>query len=398
MIAALRGLCLQILEGKEARCILKRAFVRQLEESATASSQLQQAYLSLAAHLLQLEPLPLFPEQLPNGAALLHTSGASLPEPRELAELGTIWMVLGACLKNELLVRAGLKVATWHVHLLDREGRPHLSLWSPAETFSLAALQEWSYALFQAAYLLTGHAGFHTLATLFQEGATPTTAALLTQMQGVAQLTPPRSLAEEVSVGILKFATSDMSLMAHVSGWNSGFLSVHKKELALLNCGPHVGPYDVARQFGIARTLRKSGRTFQDVHWEKSAYHCHLRGWTQVLATPLWVHLDIKAQSAQVTCEIAFQEGDLREASLLFFLKGARLTVGGKQLLEPGALTQYEGEAKALELSGREEIMTFAPETVGSMRIIPLAGGPHFWGADFLVGFSGSNNLSIIIK
>ena len=402
MTIALRGLCLQILEGKSEPAVLKREFARQFEGGVGSSSQLKQAYLAFAAHLLHLEPLPLFPEQFPNGAALLDPLGQEeslrIPEPTQLAELGTMWMVLGTCLKNELLQRAGLKVATWHVHLLDREGRPHLSLWSPGSTFSKAAFTEWSYALFQAAYGLTSHAGFQKLASLFQEGTSHTMTLLLAQMKGFTQLSPPRCLAEEVTVGILKFASSEMSLMAHLSGSNSGLFSVHKKEVALLNCGPQVGPCDALHAFGISRICGR-GRSFQDILWEKTAHHCHLKGWTRVAGAPLWMHLDTTAQAGQITCEIAFQEGKCVDGlSLLFFLKGSQLIVGGKRQFEPGSLEQHDGEATTLELRSGEEKMVLDPETTGSMRVIPLAGGSHFWGADFLIAFSQANNFLINIK
>ncbi len=451
-LSLLHNLVLKILERRESSSTLRKEFGDLFKQGYHDGLQLPRAYFALIAHLLQLDPLPVQPVQLPNGVALLDTFGwctsREAPEPTELAELGVVWMILGVCLKEELLQRAGLKIATWQVHLLDAQGTPHLSLWSCARSFRPSLLSIWNHVLFTMAYRLTGQNGFAQIADICRQQAwNPNAFALQllslippTEFSGLYQ--NHRPFAEEMTVGIMKFSTPESSFMAHLSGWNSGLFSFHKKEVALVNGGPQVGHYDDLSQFGIYRTCR---RHFQEIFWEKTAYHCHLKGWTRLTAIPLWIELDARLQAGQVTIEIALQEKNIEiseevaklrfgaksalfgqdpasaqiayskssmsicaetgpaqnssnlaskaslatpsSLSMILFLKCPKLIIGGKHHLKSTALDRYEGRAQSLELQGSQEKMTLHPDPALKMQVLPLAGGDYFWGADFLVAF-----------
>jgi hypothetical protein len=169
----LQDLVWRALQDAEPFSSLKKRFGQLFKQGYPEGLQLPRAYLALIAHLLHLDSLSIEPHQLPNGTALLDVIGwcesREIPEPTELAQLGVLWMILGVRLKNEVLQRAGLKIAIWHVHLLDREGRPHLSLWSRACSFRGSNLSVWNHVLFTIAYRLTGEAGFAKLSEIAQQ-------------------------------------------------------------------------------------------------------------------------------------------------------------------------------------------------------------------------------------
>ncbi len=405
----LKDLVWKILQDAEEFSSLKKRFGELFKQGYPPGLQLPRAYLALIAHLLHLDPALIVPEQFPNGTALLDTQGLSqsrqIPEPMELAQLGILWMILGVRLNNEVLQRAGLKIAVWQAHLLDSQGRPHLSIWSRAQTFRPSHFYHWNYVLFSIAYRLTGEKGFLKIAELTQKEVWDPIAFPMSLLPLVPSKIPPpiphfyHPFAEEITVGMMKFTTADMSLIAHLSGWNSGLFSCHKQEVALVNAGPQVGSFDDLTHFGITRTWGVKPRSFQEMNWEKTAYHCHLKGWTQLHALPFWLELDVQLQAGHANLKATLQDKEFPESlSMVLFLKCNKLILGGKHSLEMGTLERYEGKALPLELQGTKEKMALHPDPSLTMQVIPLSGGDHFWGAHFLVAFSFGPSFSLTIK
>lgn len=313
-------------------------------------------------------------------------------------------MILGVRLKNETLQRAGLKIAIWQVHLLDHTGSPHASIWSSARTFRPSTLSLWNHTLFTIAYRLTKETGFQKLSEIAQNqfwdpSAFPIKLLVLVPSNLPQALSNPyRPFAEEMTVGLMKFPHPDFSFAATLSGSNSGLFSFHKKQVALVNAGPQVGSFDDSSQFGITRTFSKI-RPFQEITWEKSAYHCQLKGWTQLSAIPVWLHMDARIQAGQLSMELSIQEKTLQDpVHFVLFLKCDKLVLGGKHHLETGTLERYDGRSLTLELQSGQEKMVIHPDLASTMQVIPLAGGDHFWGAQFLVALSINQNLCLEIK
>ena len=83
-----------------------------------------------------------------------------------------------------------------------------------------------------------------------------------------------------------------------------------------------------------------------------------------------------------------FQEKDFTEPlSMVLFLKSPRLILGGKACVDRGSLERYEGKSLPIELQGAQDKIFIHPDPSLKMQVIPLAGGDHFWGADFIVAF-----------
>jgi hypothetical protein len=408
----LRDLVWRVLEGAEDHSGLKKRLGQLLLQRYPSDLQLPAAYLVLLSHLLKFEPFPIQTQQMHSGAACLDAlgliKGAQLPEPAQLAELGSLWMILGVHLKNETLIYAGIKVALWQINTLDHRGLPHFSLWSPGATFHPAILAASNHLLFTLAYRLTSDPGFNQVAQIQKHyGWDPSTLAgkLLTLVP--EKISAPfrlshKPFAEEMTVGLMKFATPQWSMACSLSGWNSGVFSYHKNQVAIVNAGPQVTPLDDLEKFGIDRTCSLSSRNFNEIIWEKTAFNFRLKGWTKVFAHPSWMQVEATytAQKLKLSCHL--QEGKSADGlAMVFYARCDQLGIGGKETLRAGSLERYQGKSLPLELQSESEKIFIEPLPDLEMQIIPVAGGEHFWGAHFLIAFpfaEEKNSFEFLIR
>jgi hypothetical protein len=412
----LRDLVWRVLEGAEDHAGLKKRLGSLLLQRYPSDIQLPHAYLALLTHLLKFEPLAIESQQMPNGATCLDAlgfiKGGQLPEPAQLAELASLWMILGVHLKKEALIYAGLKAALWQTHTLDHRGLPHFSLWSRASTFRPSTLSSSNHLLFTLAYRLTSDPGFNLAAQIQKHyGWDPVSlpGKLLTLIP--EKLSTPLKLsfkpfAEEMTVGLMKFMTPQSSMACSLSGWNSGVFSYHKNHAAIVNAGPQLAPLDDLEKFGIDRTCSLTSRTFNEITWEKTAFDFRMKGWTKIFAHPAWMQIEAyyEAQKLKLSCRL--QEDRPHDGlAMVFYAKGDQLVIGGKETLQAGSLERYKGKAVPLELRAEDEKIFIEPLTESGadqeMQIIPLAGGEHFWGAHFLIAFpfsEGSDFFKALIR
>jgi hypothetical protein len=398
----LRDLVWRVLEGAEDHAGLKKRLGQLLLKKYPSDIQLPHAYLVLLTYLLKFEPLPIKSQQMPNGASCLDAlgfiKGAQLPEPAQLAELGALWMILGVHLKNETLLYAGIKVALWQIHTLDHRGFPHFSLWSRAAAFHPTILAASNHLLFTLAYRLTSDPGFNQAAQIQKHyGWNPISLAgkLLTLVP--EKISAPIKLsykpfAEEMTVGLMKFATQQWSIACSLSGWNSGVCSYHKNYVAIVNSGPQITPLDDLEKFGVDRTCSLTSRSFNEITWEKTAFNFRMKGWTKIFAHPAWMQIEAYYEAQKLTLSCLLQEGrPFDNLAMVFYARCDQLGIGGKETLQAGFLERYQGKSLPLELRAGNEKIFIEPLSDQKMQIIPLAGGEHFWGAHFLIAFPLTN-------
>lgn len=398
----LRDLTWKILQNTSEHNSLKKRFGGLVQEGYPSTFQLPYAYLALIASLLNLPSFPITPYQMPNGAACMDVGNIQtswqIPELIQSAELGSLWMVLGVRLKQETLTYAGLRLALWQLHTLDHKGIPLASLWARASSFNPLQLATYNELLFSLAYRITSLKKFQQAAE--SQNISRDSLSLTTHLFNLVPDTSypniqfsPRFFPEEVTLGFIKFTTPQSSIACTLSGMNSGFFSFHKNGVAILNAGPQVDPLDASEYFGIERKCLLRGKKFQEVLWEKSAYHFRLKGWTRIFALPIWMQLDCVYQAQKIILKMHFQEEIQRKNfNLSFYCQAEKILIGGKTLLESGTLDKYQGKAVPLELSTQDEVLYIEPSPGSAeeqiLQVIPLAGGSHFWGAQFLVTIS----------
>jgi hypothetical protein len=345
--------------------------------------QLPFAYLALIAHLLKLEPLSICPEVMAGGACDICShgilAGYRIPDPGFAAELGSLWMILGLCQKNESLVFAGLKVAYFQLHQL-----PHLTLWRKDSQNS----ESMHGLLFTLAHRISGDSAFtehKTKSRLIRE-----LLSLVPEKLACPIRLPYKFVPDEKELGMVKFNTGEGSFMCGLSGRNSGVFSYHKKEVALVNAGPIVGAIDSLERFGIEREVGK----FNDMVWEKSAHHFRLQGWTKVFSCQTWMEVETQFHTGRVVFNGLFY-GQERPAFVLYG-RSDKLMLGGKTSFQPHGLQRYQGKSLPIELITEREALFI--EGTGEMEVVSLGEGSSYFGAQFLIAYFGDGSLELQIK
>jgi len=399
VIIELRQILLQALSEVDT-AKLKPALGQALCHRSWDQFQLGDALTALSCHLAGMAyPRPI-PKQLPNGAALLewggHGRAAHVPDLAGCAELGSLWAILGILQDSPELCMAALKLANWQLNLLDNTGFPHLGLWSKGSDCSVPHLLAYQQLLFTLCSRISGEEYFERAAQLQAK-----------HFKGWDRLKLPQKLyefiapklvlktryrinpfAEEVTVGMAKWADRDMSVVCSLSGYNSGMGSLHKKEVAILNFGPQVGVLDDLKGFGIERSCSMTERSFADLKWEKEPGGVLIKGWTKVYSKPLWIFSSMVLSNKQLRIQIEFQENkSLENLSFVFYLKGQKCVVGNRDHIQAYSLDRYQGANAPLTLLGESEKIYLEAGQPGKMSLIPLAGGDFFWGTDFLLAF-----------
>jgi hypothetical protein len=411
--AALRQVVLEALTETD-RAQLKPKVGQLLCARNWDQFQLGEALRALACHLVGIDYRTPIPKQMPNGAALIEYAGHlpefQVPDLSASAELGALWAVLGILQESSELSMASLRLANWHLNLLDSAGFPHLALWSKGGEFSVPRLLNSLYLHLLLCSRISGEEYFERAALLQKkhmkgwnrDELSEKLFELVAEKLSVKLRYRINPFAEEVTVGMGKWADREMSIACTLSGFNSGMGSFHKKEVAVVNFGPQMGALDDLNRFGIERPCSMAERTFADLKWEKGAGGVSIQGWTKVFGDNLWMFSTLGMGSKQLRIALEFQEDKPRASlSFVFYLKGQKCVIGGREHVQAYSLDRYQGNAASVVLSGETEKIYIDPGPLGSMTLIPLAGGDFFWGSDFLLVFEIDpkiENVSWVIK
>lgn len=390
----LRGIILDALSEKATTRDLRQVLCRCYWEEM----QLGTALAAFAAHLLDIDFPSISPKQLPNGAALIEWAGhwrkGSLPIPSFSAELGMLWGVLGILQEDRGLYTALLKFANWQLNTLDHQLLPFPGLWSHADDFSMAELLANNALLFSLAGAITDDERFQKAAAAQKKAlkgleVSPFMRALIKYLETktVMRATYPFSrFSEEVTLGLVKWTQPTFSTMFTLSGCNSGMGAFHKTEVACLNFGPQVAPFDDSSGFGIDRPCSMTEKVFKDLLWEKSRTGVFMKGWTKAHALNLWIEAALTVEGKELKIDIQCQEKERAPFYFLFFLRGKKIAIG-QRVVQSASLDRYCGDVVEIILIGELEQIQINALQEGKMEIIPLAGENNFWGADFLLAY-----------
>lgn len=343
------------------------------------------SFLALSGHVLGFSAEKPSLKQLQNGACFRE---AKIPDPYALAEEGVLWAALGVIENKKELCQAAVKLANWQLHLLDHRYFPFQGIWT--KSAHLPEILAYHSLLFSMAFAFSGEERFQRAA-----------AGIRPHLQGIEIPELPRQISrflhdrkvsqekyhlspflEEMVLGMTKASGPNWSAVAAVSGINTGMGAFHKNESAVVTFGPQMRPLDDLTSFGIERVCSFKERTFSDLVWEKTVQGFLLKGWTKVFAQPLWIESTFRVQNGEMKIEITKEEGkEWENLYFTFFVRSEEAAVGGKKL-QPLSLERFKGEALKVIFKGLEI------EGEGEVEVIPLAGGSHFWGADFLVAYA----------
>ena len=322
--------------------------------------------------------------------------GVSSLKYQEGSEYALLMGLLGLVYDEHDLQAKAVQHAEWLTTLLDHRDFPFYSLWSSDKNCDLLSILSMNYVLFALCDCLTKQSKWQRLADrqlqylqrFFEHSRIdlPLLPPLLYTF--LMEKDPGLSFCVDTSVKtpplFLRGQFDRSSFVCSLSGRNSGMGAFHKTQVKVVNFGPWSAPLGECSGFGIKRALSD----FCDVTSRS------LRGWTRFQPCQhnpdTWALAHVDAEEGQLNLSISptpvTEAGTL---SFAFLLQSEEAQVGNHRFL-PATMRHYVGESSLVTFySGKEKIEISTCER-REVELIPLAGGRHFWGANFLLAFSFS--------
>jgi hypothetical protein len=182
-------------------------------------------------------------------------------------------------------------------------------------------------------------------------------------------------------------------VLCSAQGDGLGFAFMKKHNVEFLSIGPQQGNLGEMNSYGISSNFHDK----IDAHLiqvESSPKGFYFNAWLKCTdlrddkPSKNWLHvcavcendgLDITVKSLNL-----FQEEELH---LLFFVKADKVVVDQTFHLSPHTLDRYEGKVAPLKFYKHENPVVLESSLSSTMKVIPLSGEGHFWGAEFLVAY-----------
>lgn len=318
---------------------------------------------------------------LASGAAPLFSKGyfpwGALPYPREHAEIGLAYALLGARDVAEPLAR-------WqHLFACDHYGQPIYALFSQEQGCHFQKLKEANHALFNTC-------------------------------QPTLPL-PVTSIDSELGLAISK--TNESTVLCVASGCKSGLGSFLFRDAGIINFGPQTAPLGNCDEFGLAGRPHTFEYAIKNTESNEEGFTINYQ--TRLAAShtrtpPLSSLKDSGYSGLWIKAECQYKNDPLAKDSnhslfltlelegkqsfdkrlMVFFAKAEACFVAGTHKLNPRSLNRYTGPASEITFQGKEgKVILRALEGIKTMEVVPLAGEGCFWGADFMVAFSYSSHL-----
>lgn len=337
----------------------------------------------------------------------------SKTDPENLLYYGLIALLENSLEKKRHFLK---KVGEMNL-LLDRKGNPFFSLLTDEKHFCLATLLTVHYLLFFLAQQFSSQKEFreisdhlyHRLGLLegFYLDAIPShllILSLLMEMHYEAEkcsFTVPFAKGFYRNEGIFHERLAKIDFTLQFAGRGNSFGALSKGNVEIVAMAPQQLPLGVMENFGIFRQTANGAGEFADVVHEEN----QLTGWLKLCqygsTSPEpgkeWLHVDLKTKADYLTLTFA----PLREKADLyyvFFVKAKEAKVEGRPALKPRSLERIRGEVQEIFFKDADEFLSLRTPDPVNIEVIPLAGGNHFFSANFLVAFPIQKNLTLEIS
>lgn len=346
------------------------------------SLPLQKGYDALANYLLFGSQTKGFDfKQLEKGGTLFKDP---FPHLLENAELGLLACYLGKEWNNEELFGKGTKICEFFELLVSHHGELFQGIWIPEEGYHEKLLE--------------------TVNLLIHPDYEPRSSFLCLMKSALgdhhfSQARKGLSVMDR-SLGFLKYEWKDLSLVSSLAGKKTGLASIQKKGISIVSMGPHFVPLADSDYYGIFRPSNGSQEGFKDLSIELSEGRGKMEGWTRMVSpdegdlSQSWLHFNLQAKEEEVTLTIRKSHETEKELYFVFFVSADHAQMEEGEAFFPKALNRFEGASQKVLFEKGESLLEITPDFEGEMKLIPLAGGTHFWSANFLVAFSIPKKLS----
>lgn len=234
--------------------------------------------------------------------------------------------------------------------------------------------------LFKALKKLTGQLCFDTSCSV---QLSPYAEAVSNYLQ--EHLPTMRQDVQIDKAGVASFSIGELKGLFSLEGIHGGFGSVEKDNVCIRSMGPHFFPLGVSDLFGLYRTKD----SFEDVEIKEEPFA--FKGWARAANTgkpsDLWIDVQAKQVDEKLSLGVKFFNfTDFTPLAMTFFVKANKVVVNPFFEVYPQSLERYQGQQEKLTFN--DGALTLVPQFQGEMQVIPLAGGPYFWGSDFLIAFA----------
>ena len=392
-------------------------------------NQSSQYMRSLVAvnHAFAKMPIPeVAPHLLESGAVLLnfheYSPWKSLPYHPYLFDFGLFLSLLFLLAKREELKGYVKQLTTWVLNMLDGTGVPFKALFTREEEGGYLENLCASYLLFKSAAIVCEDSLFATLSTLLlkkiEEESTqsekeiaPLWVVIETWLiQFKMPLEEKLDLSESIydpSTALIGNRSISHHAIATLHGEHTGLGSFRQDDVEIVNYGPQHLPLSECQGFGIeGNILSDHGMRRTLMEAKRSSFM--LKGCVRLVDTPhgpskgieafrgIWLEVMQEYKRPHLYLKTHFLGLDgWDNVAFSFFVRAHQCHVASKKILYPKTLERYMGQNETVRFeSHTSSIELRSLYSAGEMHVIPLAGGENFWGADFLVAYLLSSQLS----
>lgn len=409
----LRNFSAALLIHQDSSCLQELFFSLQKQEVLFKETLYSSYFLSIATLLAKA--------QLPTSYQLLVSlNPKSFATPVLNAEHGILCFLQGVLLQDRSYIQQGLEIAFLQQEYLDAYGN----------IFKGAVCQEsqcsdeeiyWIYSLLFSlgSFFLPDQKimtqAYKSLSGFLEENIETTTEKTfffsllhIFFRKKLSQLPQLTEQAYEISTCFVegsgltvKHLSKTSSVLCSAGGKGLGFCFMKKNQVEFVSIGQSQGnigemvafgswfDYDKIPQKPLVR-IESSEKGFYFNTWLKCvdpAQEQFSKNWFHVCCILESERLDICVKPTN------FLEEDLLH--LLFFVKADKVIVDQTFHLSPHTLDRYEGKVATLSFF-KDNHPVFLESSLGTtMKVIPLSGQQHFWGAEFLVAYTLPQDESV---
>jgi hypothetical protein len=181
----------------------------------------------------------------------------------------------------------------------------------------------------------------------------------------------PHRLADE---GLCLLSTE--GVVATTAGHGTGLGAGSFGDVTICTFGPQLSPLGDCSTFGIHNPVSSEGARHRATIGDNVIEGvCAIHG-----TEGQWLEVKQKVGASSWNIEL---EGDA--APVVFYVDCQAVSIDNSRV-ERGALSGFAGKSQCVELEGAERSTKLISEAC-DVRVIPLSGGDHFWGASFLIAY-----------
>lgn len=333
-----------------------------------------------------------------------------IPHLQESAECLLFAAVFGARIEDIALMKEVAQASYAHLDLFDHVGRYPKSFWLKESEFDEKCVYFFHALLFSAMHKITKDTRFNEKLCVIQKridslygDETPhlfdlfgsfVEASLKEVRQPIA--VKGSEMVFQNSIGFGHFENNVFSVFCTTSGSGTSFATCTKGDVEIVAMGPHHLPLGLMENFGIYRTPLLKEICFREVTCKKTESDFSYEGYTRVIEPAQdmikpgssWLKVVCNASDTSVDFEMErFDMKGGQDFDLAVFIKADKAVIDAKYQLLPMSLNRYEGESLPCVFTSNKTKLTLRSNAKRRMKIIPLAGESHFFGATFLLAF-----------